>query len=422
MSIKRKVLLAAVLTAGGATAGTANADIIHTDDVIINGGSLCVGMDCVNGENFGFDTLRLKENNLRIHFNDTSASGSFPSNDWRITANDSSNGGANKFSIDDVDAGRTPFTIEAGAQANTLYVEADGDVGIKTSNPVVDLHMVEGNTPTMRLEQDGSDGFSAQSWDVAGNETNFFVRDVSNGSKLPFRIKPNAPTDSIYIDTDGVGIGTNNPTEALHIRGSDGDTSLLVEDVSASTAARTLVEMINNGSPSFSMTNSSSAVGWKLGMGGSDNFILSKIGGAGSELSIGTNGSTRIGPSGAQNFVLSSTGNLTIAGTLTQGSDVNSKTNITEIDKQEVLNKLTKLPIKKWQYKTDDLGVNHVGPMAQDFHAIFGLNGEEDTRIATLDMAGVSIAAIQALTDRLEAQEKEIELLKSKLAESATVD
>ena len=54
------------------------ADIQHLDDVII-GFSLCVGNDCVNGESFGFDTMRLKENNLRIHFDDTSTSASFPS-------------------------------------------------------------------------------------------------------------------------------------------------------------------------------------------------------------------------------------------------------------------------------------------------------------------------------------------------------
>ena len=78
-------------------------------------GRLCVGLDCTSGESFGFDTIRLKENNLCIKAQDTSSSASFPSNDWQITFNDSANGGANKFSIDDIDGGRTPFTIEAGA-------------------------------------------------------------------------------------------------------------------------------------------------------------------------------------------------------------------------------------------------------------------------------------------------------------------
>src|SRR6185369_2938107 len=52
-------------------------DVVFADDVIVQG-SECVGLDCVNNENFGFDTLRLKENNTRIHFDDTSVSAGFP--------------------------------------------------------------------------------------------------------------------------------------------------------------------------------------------------------------------------------------------------------------------------------------------------------------------------------------------------------
>lgn len=196
---------------------SAMADQVFNDDVIVRG-SECVGVDCSNGESFGFDTLRLKENNLRIKFQDTSTSASFPSNDWQLTANDSSNGGANKFSIDDIDGGRTPFTIEAGARNNALVVEADGDIGIGTLNPAVDLHVVTGNTPTLRLDQDGSSGFTPQIWDIAGNEANFFVRDVTNGSELPFKIKPGADTSSIFIAADNdIGFGTENPAGVFHI-------------------------------------------------------------------------------------------------------------------------------------------------------------------------------------------------------------
>ena len=195
----------------------ASADQVINDDLIVSF-SACIGNDCVNGESFGFDTLRLKENNLRIKFQDTSNSASFPSNDWQITANDSSNGGANKFSIDDIDGGRTPFTIEAGAPSNSLFVDDGGRLGFGTATPVVELHAVDGDSPTLRLEQDGSSGFTPQTWDLAGNETNFFVRDVTNGSRLPFRIKPSAPTNSIYVDTDGdVGLGTTSPDASLSV-------------------------------------------------------------------------------------------------------------------------------------------------------------------------------------------------------------
>ena len=130
-------------------------------DVIVQGSS-CIGIDCTSTESFGFDTLKLKENNLRIKFDDTSSSASFPGNDWQLTANDSSNGGANKFSIDDVTGGKTPFTVLAGAPNNALLINASGHAGFGTNNPVVDLHAVNGNSPTLRLEQDGSSGFTPQ--------------------------------------------------------------------------------------------------------------------------------------------------------------------------------------------------------------------------------------------------------------------
>ena len=67
-------------------------DIIHADDVI-NQGSECVGLDCVSGEVFGFDTIRLKENNTRLQFDDTSTAAGFPPNTWQIRPNDSASGG-----------------------------------------------------------------------------------------------------------------------------------------------------------------------------------------------------------------------------------------------------------------------------------------------------------------------------------------
>jgi len=187
------------------------ADQVVQDDQVVLGSS-CIGVDCVNGESFGFDTIRLKENNLRIRFVDTSSSSSFPTTDWQLTANDSANGGLNKFSIDDIDGGKTPFTIIQSAPSNSLYVKDNGFIGFNNSTPVVNLHLKYGNSPALRLEQDGSSGFTSQTWDVAGNETNFFIRDATNGSKLPFKIKPGASNNALFIAADGdVGLETASP-------------------------------------------------------------------------------------------------------------------------------------------------------------------------------------------------------------------
>lgn len=198
---------------------TAKADVVHLDDVIV-GGSECIGSDCVDGENFNFDTLRLKENNLRIHFDDTSSSASFPSNDWRIVINDSNNGGGNFFSVEDSTAGQAVFTVEAGATANALYVDQLGRVGFATSNPLATLHAAAGNTPTLRLHQDGSAGFTDYAWEMGANEQALFIKDV-NTDRLPVQIAAGAPTNALKINATGhVGIGISAPTEKLHVVGN----------------------------------------------------------------------------------------------------------------------------------------------------------------------------------------------------------
>jgi hypothetical protein len=90
-----------------------------------------------------------------------------------------------------------------------------------------------------------------------------------------------------------------------------------------------------------------------------------------------------------------SSGDLWITGVLHESSDVNAKTGIAPVDGDEVLAAVAELPISTWSYR-DDPGVRHLGPMAQDFAAAFGL-GESDTHIASLDTSGVALAAIQAL-------------------------
>jgi len=193
-------------------------DFVIADDLIVQG-SACVGLDCVDGENFGFDTIRVKENNTRIQFDDTSSSAGFASNNWQIRANSSASGGGNFLAFVDQgttgnsETGTIVFEVDAGAPANSLRVSSGGNIGVGTATPVLDIHVNTTDTPAMRLEQNNSGGFTAQTWDVAGNEANFFVRDVTSGSRLPFRIRPGAPTSSIDIAANGfVGIGTASPS------------------------------------------------------------------------------------------------------------------------------------------------------------------------------------------------------------------
>jgi hypothetical protein len=77
-------------------------------------------------------------------------------------------------------------------------------------------------------------------------------------------------------------------------------------------------------------------------------------------------------------------------------SDRNLKTDVAPVDGQQVLEKIAKIPVQSWDYKSHP-DRRHIGPMAQDFHAAFGLNGDDDTHISDVDAQGVSFAAIQEL-------------------------
>lgn len=87
-------------------------------------------------------------------------------------------------------------------------------------------------------------------------------------------------------------------------------------------------------------------------------------------------------------------------------SDRESKTEAALVDTQQVLERLVSIPISTWRWNAEESGSLHMGPMAQDFHAAFGL-GDSDKRIVTVDADGVALAAIQGLNAKLESELRE---------------
>src|SRR6185295_6710764 len=89
-------------------------------------------------------------------------------------------------------------------------------------------------------------------------------------------------------------------------------------------------------------------------------------------------------------------------------SDRNLKENFTAVSPREVLDKVATLTVSRWNFK-GDAATPHVGPMAQDFHAAFGL-GTDDKHIATVDADGVALAAIQGLNQKVEDRSQKSEV------------
>ena len=91
-------------------------------------------------------------------------------------------------------------------------------------------------------------------------------------------------------------------------------------------------------------------------------------------------------------------------------SDRNAKKNITPADTDAILKKVSRLPISNWTYNEEPAAVRHLGPMAQDFRASFGL-GNDDRSFHSVDAHGVALAAIQALERVVSQQEQRIDRL-----------
>lgn len=121
----------------------------------------------------------------------------------------------------------------------------------------------------------------------------------------------------------------------------------------------------------------------------------------------------RPGEGGADDiFLLDDAGNLELGGLLSEASSMYLKENFAPVDGQGVLDVLSGLPIMTWNYKTDDVTVRHMGPMAQDFYAAFGL-GADAEHLASLDVNGVALAAIKALYEQSQAQAERIATLEA---------
>jgi hypothetical protein len=385
-------------------------DFVIADDLIVQG-SGCFGLDCVDGENFGFDTIRVKENNTRIQFDDTSVSAGFATNNWQIRANAQGSGGGAFLAFVDQGAtgnsetGTIVFEVDAGAPANSLRVSSGGNIGIGTATPVLDVHANTTDTPAIRLEQNNSGGFTAQTWDIGANEANFFVRDVTSGSRLPFRVRPGAPTSSVDIAASGnVGIGTGSPTTArLVIDGTSGATGLDLSSDDLYADMRVIRNTLNTTDK---------------------DLYLQFLAGAGSKLHLFSNNSETMTLTGGQVGIgtTSPTATLSVSGTANKtggGSwDVFSDERLKLIrgNYNRGLNAVMQLQPLRYQYKPD----NALGLTSKNEYIGFGAQAVQKVipEAVTTNSGYLQInndPIIWTMLNAIKEQQKQIEELKAEV-------
>jgi len=422
------------------------ADQLFNDDAIVKG-SLAVGVDAVNGENFGFDTIRLKENNLRIAFIDTSSISSFPGVDWEIMINDSANGGANHFSIINRSRDSKPFRIFDGAKDSALVLGANSYIGVGTSNPVQTLHMTDGNSPSIRLDQTSAAGFTAQVWDVAGNEANFFIRDATHQT-LPFKIEPLAPDNSFVVDSGGqVGLGVRSPMAKLHVTGSGLFESNLTSQATISGVTGSFSGNLTSQATVSGVSGSfSGAASGATASPDADELVVENNADAGISIltpsgknghlyfgdpSSNTQGGmsykrTRVGDqlflrvAGSNSIIVGQNGTITTltgatlsaGGSWTDASSLELKQDIADLSGDEALRALTKMRPVTFAYKTDP-SEQKVGFIAEEVPDLVANNDRKG--LSPMDIIGVLTRVVQIQEERINVQRAELDVLQAKI-------
>lgn len=204
----------------------------------------------------------------------------------------------------------------------------------------------------------------------------------------------------LFVESDKVGIGVATPLQLLHIR--------------STTPGNTLAYIENTSGPErVGSRYRNSITIWDFRMDANGDFIFDNAATGGEELKIRQNGQVRVGPAPG-NIVLQPNGDIEIAGTLFENSSRSYKEGVEPLDSRDVLAKIAALDIFEWSYANQPS--RHIGPMAEDFHSLFGL-GHDEKALSPRDVAGVALVALKGLHEKVEAREGEIERLQQEMAE-----
>jgi Chaperone of endosialidase len=298
----------------------------------------------------------------------------------------------------------TPYSITASSSQSTrgITVDTNGFVAVGTTNISGVLHVVApsgqvalaiGNSnPQVGPVQVVMDGWDvstgANQWGILtpfGYPNGWECDGCLNAALLYWN-----GTALSFGSPDGgrplfnVGIGTRTPQATLDV---------------TSVAGGTVFLRNSSGVPTIQLRGTDIP-----GVAGRDTGAIDVYDGNGNA-NVTIDGRGVIGCSSLLTSQIYCSGVVT-ANSFAQTSDKNLKENFETFDNSRLLEKLSTLPILFWNFKNEP-DTRHIGPMAQDFYAVFGI-GRDDKHIATVDEEGVALAAIQALNQQLKEKESEL--------------
>lgn len=200
---------------------------------------------------------------------------------------------------------------------------------------------------------------------------------------------PLVAQDALYVAPSGnVGIGTTSPVAPLHI-------------VRNSGALANMLRLTNNGGIQF-LLDRTDGNDWQFSNFGA-SFEISVPGSPVGQLNLAANGDLRIS-------------NRVFANNIQLTSSRELKQNFSPIDGREILARLSTMPVLEWSFRSDPAKQRHIGPVAEDFQAAFGL-GQEGSSLSLTDVSGVTLAAVKALDEEIRKRDERIALLSASLVE-----
>jgi len=218
-------------------------------------------------------------------------------------------------------------------------------------------------------------------------------------------------TDRVTIQNSGnTGIGTTDPFVTLHARSNASTGPVVLESYDTYDTFSVL--------PWASITYLGSGVYYKNGVWyhdaqGTYNCLLGLSGSSGGRWYASSNSS----PSWnlASNVCL-----WTAAGVLQGASSRVLKENFSSLDPEDILERIDKLDISRWSYKSEGSSVTHIGPTAESFYGLFKA-GNSDKSIGLIDEAGVALTGVKGLLRKVETQQKQIRELEERIRAMETM-
>lgn len=306
----------------------------------------------------------------------------------QIRANNSDGTIINYWGVRNQSGDLRASTSIGGSWVDRFTVEPAGQVGIGTTVPQADLHIYRPGGNIRITDSDACPNANA-AWEM---EEDF--------GRLKFEVVPNCPGDLAggkvwFHGTGDVGLGTADPADSLHIY---------------------------RPFPAIRLTDSDpcpiSAASWQINQAfGKLRFaVVSKCLGdpTGTKMSITGSGRLGVGTDGPL-ATLHVNGDGIIEGDVAFGSSRTIKHEIEPVDGEDMLAAVRELPLYHWKYREDDVQALHVGPMAEDVHAAFGL-GRDEKHLSPADSAGLALAAVQGLDQRLDGEVAELRADNAELA------